>query len=144
MMKVKTMVTEVLLAVTNEEIEKICTSVYKKFKQQQNKGSNNGRTGKGNSYTCADYRYQSTSADSCQIYSNILRMMIRDVMLRIACRNYRLEWNTSDIEKYRTLSFIFPENTSGFVVIATAAVFITAAVSVAAAVSVNVACVNVS
>ena len=38
MQKVKTMVTEVLLSVTNEEIEKICSSVYNKCQRHHNKG----------------------------------------------------------------------------------------------------------
>ena len=48
------MLTEVLLSVTNEEIENVCKSVYNKYKKQELAGINSIMTLTSDCYTCSN------------------------------------------------------------------------------------------
>ena len=48
------MLTEVLLSVTNEEIENVCKSVYNKYKKQELAGINSIMTLTSEYYTCSN------------------------------------------------------------------------------------------
>ena len=58
------MLTEVLLSVTNEEIENVCKSVYNKYKKQELAGINSIMTLTSDCYTCSNNTDLLHSADT--------------------------------------------------------------------------------
>ena len=97
------MLTEVLLSVTNEEIENVCKSVYNKYKKQELAGINSIMTLTSEYYTCSntDLLHSADTVTQLTLVVSQADDLSLDTTLKVKPTHCHSDWLWIFANKYR-------------------------------------------